>query len=81
MVGSLRVSAPYLRPQKTYYILYLLAKTFVVDGPDALRVDIRRDDELIRETQKRKRKKTAILGNNGECVMKKGIIGEKRNYR
>lgn len=38
------------------------AKVFVMAGPDALRAEIRRDEEMIREIQKRKAKKTALLG-------------------
>jgi hypothetical protein len=37
------------------------AKVFVMAGPDALRADIRRDEEMIREIQKRKTKKTVLL--------------------
>jgi len=37
------------------------AKVFVMAGPDALRADIRRDEEAIHEIQKRRMKKTALL--------------------
>jgi len=38
-----------------------VSRRYVMDGPDALRADIRRDEELIREIQKRKAKKTVLL--------------------
>ncbi|MFA5261640.1 MAG: hypothetical protein WC450_10465 [Candidatus Omnitrophota bacterium] len=37
------------------------AKVFVMAGPDALRAEIRRDEEMIRDIQKRKAKKTVLL--------------------
>jgi len=37
------------------------ARVFVMQGPDALRADIRRDEETIRVIRRRIKKKTAVL--------------------
>ncbi len=46
---------------RTLRLLGNVSKRYVMDGPDALRADIRRDEELIREIRKRKQKKQVVL--------------------
>jgi len=46
---------------RTLKMLGTVSRRYVMDGPDALRADIRRDDEMIQDIRKRKQKKQAVL--------------------
>jgi hypothetical protein len=54
--------------RRAFEVLSRKSGLFALPGPDALRADIQRDEEMIQDIRKRKKKKQAVLS-----AMEKGL--------